>query len=649
MIIKRLTLTNFGVYAGTNSFEFSHKQPIVLIGGMNGRGKTTFLEAILLSLYGANSATYKESTYKTYGRYLRSYVNKSNQDLPTSIELEFVMNESSNNEYLVRREWDALSKKTEEKIAVWENGHYSDFLTKNWSMFIENILPSALSRFFFFDGEKIAELAVDETSVQMKESIRSMLGISVLDVLKSDLSKILRRLAKNSKQRDENVVIDSLRQKKESLEADLADIDSRINQLNQMIEGQRTKIDRLHQQYKIKGGDVIEQRQELIQQRFNLLAEIEQNQSALLECASGELPLLMVRDLIGEIKLQAEDEHNDLVLQEAIDVIEILLKEYGETHPESLSQNTAFVEFVKDTTKSNAVESFYQISDHALFQLNSLLDTLLVQSKINAEQILKHKYSLRKKLSEIESYLTLDINEKALADLFGAIKNEEVRLVKLEIDLSALQQQRSTVNSSLTSITAEYRRSIEAYLQNAELLDDTERLTRYSNMAFRITEAYTVELQKRKTDILGSTITQCYKQLANKRNLIERIVMDPSTLDIIYLDSEDNEVSKTSMSAGEKQLMVIAILWALAICSKKKLPVIIDTPLSRLDSMHRTSLVKTYFPNASEQTIILSTDSEIDHNYYDMMKEAVGDEFTLSYNEDKKSTTILKGYFINGN
>lgn len=649
MIIKRLTMTNFGVYAGTNSFEFSHRQPIVLIGGMNGRGKTTFLEAILLSLYGANSAAYKESTYKTYGRYLRSYVNKSNQDLPTSIELEFVMNESSNSEFLVHREWDALSKKTEEKITVWENGNYSDFLTKNWAMFIENILPSALSRFFFFDGEKIAELAVDETSVQMKESIRSMLGISVLDVLRSDLSKILRRLARNSKQLDGNVAIDSLLQKKESLEADLSDIDSRINQLNQMIEGQRVKIDELHQQYKVKGGDVIEQSQELVQQRSNLLAEIEQNQSALLECASGELPLLMVRDLIGEIKLQAEDEHNDLVMQEAIDVIETLLKEYSGTHPESLSQNTAFVEFVKSTTHSNAVETFYQISDHALFQLNSLLDTLLEQSKINTEQILKRKYSLRKKLIEIESYLTLDINEKALADLFGAIRNEEARLVELEVELSTLQQQRSAVNSSLTSITAEYSRSIESYLQNAELLDDTARLTKYSNMAFKIAEAYTVELQKRKTDILGVTITQCYKQLANKKNLIERIVMDPSTLDIVYLDSKDNEVSKASLSAGEKQLMVIAILWALAICSKKKLPVIIDTPLSRLDSMHRTSLVKTYFPNASEQTIILSTDSEIDHNYYDMMKEAIGDEFTLSYNEDKKCTTILKGYFIDGN
>lgn len=649
MIIKRLTMTNFGVYAGTNSFEFSHKQPIVLIGGMNGRGKTTFLEAILLSLYGANSTAYKESTYKTYGGYLRSHVNKSNRDLPTSVELKFVMDESSNNEYLVRREWDALSKKTEEKITIWENGNYSNFLTQNWSMFIENILPSALSRFFFFDGEKIAELAVDETSIQMKESIRSMLGISVLDVLKSDLSKILRRLAKSSKQRDENTVIDSLLQEKESLQAELSDIDTRINQLSQVIEGQRAKIDGLHQQYKIKGGDVIEQRQELIQQRSNLLAEIEQNQNALLECASGELPLLMVRDLIGEIKLQAEDEHNDLVMQEAIDVIETLLEEYGGAHPESLSQNAAFVEFVKNTTQANAVEAFYQISDHALFQLNSLLDTLLEQIKINTKQVLKQKYSLRKKLNEIESYLTLDINEKALADLFGAIRSEEAHLVELEIDLSTLQQQRSTVNSSLISTNAEYSRAVEAYLQNAELLDDTERLTKYSNIALKIVEAYTVELQKRKTEILGTTITQCYKQLANKKNLIERIVMDPSTLDIIYLDNYGNEVSKASLSAGEKQLMVIAILWALAICSKKKLPVIIDTPLSRLDSMHRTSLVKTYFPNASEQTIILSTDSEIDRNYYDMMKESIGDEFTLSYNEDKKCTTILKGYFINGN
>ena len=121
--------------------------------------------------------------------------------------------------------------------------------------------------------------------------------------------------------------------------------------------------------------------------------------------------------------------------------------------------------------------------------------------------------------------------------------------------------------------------------------------------------------------------------------------MDPETLDLQYLNEKKELVEKSSLSAGEKQLMVIAILWALAICSKKKLPVIIDTPLSRLDSMHRESIVSTYYPNASEQTIILSTDTEIDDYYYQLVRDYVGDKFTLNYNEDTKSTSIMKGYF----
>ena len=140
-------------------------------------------------------------------------------------------------------------------------------------------------------------------------------------------------------------------------------------------------------------------------------------------------------------------------------------------------------------------------------------------------------------------------------------------------------------------------------------------------------------------------MTSCYKQLANKKTLIDRIEMDPETLDLRYLNKEGNEVSRKSLSAGEKQLMVIALLWSLAICSKRRLPVIIDTPLSRLDSVHRQALVKVYFPNASDQTIILSTDSEIDQYYYGMMKKNIDDEFTLVYDDKSKSTTINKGYF----
>ena len=143
-------------------------------------------------------------------------------------------------------------------------------------------------------------------------------------------------------------------------------------------------------------------------------------------------------------------------------------------------------------------------------------------------------------------------------------------------------------------------------------------------------------------------MTVCYKKLANKKNLIDRVEMDPVTLDLSYINANGETVNKASLSAGEKQLMVISLLWALALCSKKKLPVIIDTPLSRLDSAHRVSLIQTYFPQASEQTIILSTDSEIDQNYYEIMKDDIGDEFTLIYDDVSKSTTIRYGYFMEG-
>lgn len=645
MIIKKLTMNNFGVYAGINTFEFSCSKPIVLIGGMNGRGKTTFLEAILLSLYGSNSAAYKESNYKSYGKYLRSYVNKNSWNQAAFVELEFVMNESSQNVYIVHREWDALSKRTEETITVYENGDYSEFLTKNWAMFIENILPSALSRFFFFDGEKIAELAVDDANIQLKDSIRSMLGISVLDVLKNDLSRVLKRLAKDGTQAAATIEIEELRQKKGDLVESIAALDAQIERLEASIDSQRAVIDELHHQYEVKGGDVIEQRQDLMQQRADLLAEIDQNQIALVDVASGSLPLIMVQDLISEIKLQAEDEHNDQIMQQAIGMIENILERYVADHLESLITNTEFVEFIRKTMQEEATEQVYQISDHALFQLNALLDSILEHSLANAKELLVKKSALRRKLDELESYLSLDINENKLEGLFATIREEEATLVQYEVDLASLQQERSSMNAALISVTSEYSRAVESYLKKAELFDDEERLAKYSNMALRITEEYTIALQKRKTGILGATITECYKKLANKKNLIQAITMNPETLDLTYLDDRGSEVTKESLSAGEKQLMVIAILWALAICSKKKLPVIIDTPLSRLDSMHRTSLVTTYFPNASDQTIILSTDSEIDHYYYNLMKQSVGDEFTLNYDEGTKSTTILKGYF----
>lgn len=645
MIIKRLTMHNFGVYAGDNTFEFTHSRPIVLVGGMNGRGKTTFLEAILLALYGDNSNAYKESSYVTYGKYLRSYVNRDSWSQDAFVELEFIVNEGTRNEYLIRREWDARMKRTREKITVMENGVYSEFLTENWPMFVENLLPSALSSFYFFDGEKIAELALDETNVQMKESIRSMLGIRVLDVLKNDLGRSLRRNLKKSGSDTSLEELQALQAKKDELAKKLEEMDQEIEACNQETSALKEEIDELRRKYEVKGGNVVEQRQELMQKRADIKNAILQNKNALVEIASGELPLVLVRDLIESIQMRAEKEHDDFVMQQALPQIEILVGDYLKENKEKTDQSRHLMEYLKTMTEKRSTDAVYQFSEQSLLQLRMLVDHLLDEVKQNAKDLLIEKEQLKKQSDEVESYLTLDINEKELQDTVELLRDREDELIQKSAKAMSLQQSRSAVQTELNARTAEYSRNVEAYLQQVELHDDTERMIKYTNLALKLAEEYSAKLQERKTDILGMTITDCYKKLANKKNLIDRIVMDPRTLDIRYLDENGADVSRNSLSAGENQLMVIAVLWALAICSKKKLPVIIDTPLSRLDSMHRKALVTTYFPQASEQTIILSTDSEIDRTYYELMKDSIGDEFTLNYSEETKSTTIMKGYF----
>ena len=645
MIINRLTMHNFGVYAGTNIFEFTHKKPIVLIGGMNGRGKTTFLEAILLSLYGANSTAYKESKYNSYNQYLRSYVNRSHWSQSSYVELEFVLNESTNDTYVVRREWDALSKITKEKICVQQNGIYSEFLTKNWAMFVESILPSALSSFYFFDGEKIAELAVAKTDVQMKESIRSMLGITILEVLKKDLGRTIRRINKKGKSNEPSSKLDGLREEREQAISKLEQIDESVRLVAEKVETIQDELEELHKRYELQGGAVLEQRQKLIQKRAAIQTEITQNAESLIGMAATELPMVLVRDLISQIKLQAEDEHNDFIMQQALEQMDAYLSDFAGEHPDSTGASRAFVDFVRKQIEKNATHQIYEMSDHALFQINELVESTLQESIDHTKTVFSNKIALKRQLDEVDSYLTLDINENELAAIYDQIKTNEAKLIEAQVELNQLQQERSSVNAVVIAKTAEYNRDVETYLQKIELQEDSDRLLKYSNMALRMVDAYALELQKRKTGTLGKTITECYKKLANKKNLIQEIVMDAETLDLQYLDEKGDTVSKESLSAGEKQLMVIAILWALALCSKKKLPVIIDTPLSRLDSQHRASIISTYFPNASDQTIILSTDTEIDHNYYDMMKESVGDEFTLIYSEETKSTSIEKGYF----
>ena len=104
-------------------------------------------------------------------------------------------------------------------------------------------------------------------------------------------------------------------------------------------------------------------------------------------------------------------------------------------------------------------------------------------------------------------------------------------------------------------------------------------------------------------------------------------------------------IPKHRLSEGEKQVFAVSVLWGLAQSSPRPLPAIIDTPMARLDSEHRLHLIERYFPNASHQVIILSTDTEVDQNFYAKLQPHITRAYHLDYDESEKATVAREGYF----
>ncbi len=645
MIIKRVTMHNFGVYASTNTVLLNGEKPVVLIGGMNGRGKTTFLEAVLLALYGSNSFTYTEDRkYSTYGQYLKSFVNLADGTKETYIEIEFELDKNGEEIYQIRRDWDAKGHYVRENISVKKNGESNSFLTENWSMFIENILPSELSKFFFFDGEKIAELAASDTNEQLKESIKAMLGISILDVLQGDLGRIIGRIGKKIEGNQNFKELNKLKEDTVLAAKKLEAIDDKIKSHEEKIAKIEEKLEKKTVDYKVHGGDIVNQREKLIRQRSEIMASIISAQEQLLDIAGGELPLELVRPLIKtifDVGKKEQDQKNNLLALEKI-------HSYYDMFPDKSKADKSiikFMNFVESCRNKEQIDEVYNLSDITLAKVNSLHNKTIDSTIDKTRSIFKQRKKCKAKIDEINSYLSIEIDEKSVNRLFREIKQLEKDIVNEEVDIEDLRVKRANANGTLIALESRYSKLAESVLSSLEDVDADKRTAKYAHIAVKILEEYKIRLQARKTDQLAATMSYCYKLLASKKTLIDRVVIDRQTLDICYLNSEGCLVEKKSLSAGEKQLLIISLLWALAINSKKKLPVIIDTPLSRLDSTHRSALVKKYFPKASDQTIILSTDSEIDKKCYQMMKKSIGDKYTLEYDDKEKNTKIVEGYF----
>ena len=642
MRINRLILHNFGIYANTNTLNLVSDKPVILIGGMNGRGKTTFLEAILLALYGRRSFAFVESKL-SFPNYLTRLVNKSDGSYETYVEMIFELSSGDEvDSYTVRREWSLHNAIPAFKTLVYKNSAYDPILSDNWDLFIEEMLPSAIAPFFFFDGEKVSELANSDNETHMKNSIKSLLGIDIIDQAIADIHKIVNNKKRTIKVDAHIKEIAEYERVVKKAENEVKEAIAAAGQLKIAKDKVANNLQNAENDFAKMGGNLASERKKLLVQQSVISERLEEVNAQLLEVVSGDLPLLMTLQFLKQILSISESEREQKAIHAALEQLPALYQEFDkkEAHDIDFSK---FLNFIKSSAKET--NPIYDFTENGLFQLKTLCSTLPSRQRDNVIELQSKRQRLLAEQTETENYLSISVDESAAGNKQSEILQLTAELATLTEQHRIAQQYADSKQSTHEELIRQQLKVIERAVGSMEGSTDTKRIVTYAGYSIEVLKTYKVRLQKEKAQSLAKTMTYCFKSIASKQNLIGEIQIDPVTLDFIYLDSEGKLFNRSSFSAGERQLLVIAMLWALGICSKKRLPVIIDTPLARLDSTHREMLITNYFPKASEQTILLSTDSEVHGKYYDMIQPYVDKEYTLVYNDQTKQTVVQKGYF----
>jgi DNA sulfur modification protein DndD len=172
-----------------------------------------------------------------------------------------------------------------------------------------------------------------------------------------------------------------------------------------------------------------------------------------------------------------------------------------------------------------------------------------------------------------------------------------------------------------------------------------DRTILYAQKAQRNLTQFKAQVVENNIAKLETLILQSFQELIRKETLVQAIRIDPKAYQLQLTGSDGNELSTERLSAGERQLLAVAMVWGLSRASGRPLPAIIDTPLGRLDSKHRKHLITRYFPYASHQVLLLSTDEEINENHLQQLKPQIGRSYYLDYDQKTRTTTVKEGYF----
>ncbi len=274
MRIDEIELYNFRIYKGENKINLTSENHnnIFIVSGNNGFGKTTFLMSMVWCMYGKNMQEVDDLYKKEigdqggYNKYIATSLNrmaKIEEDYNFHVSIKFVnvnIPEVPCKEIIVKRSYNALTS-TNEEIEILIDGYPSELAKEvGHEIFIrEFIMPIEIAKFFFFDAEKIVNLAEVNTNEQRKKlslAYSEVLGIKKYEEIKGNLENLQLKLRQESASAAERALL-------EKLKAEVIGFEELIKENNEKIIAFREQINEKSKESKdiqeklIKEGSLI--------------------------------------------------------------------------------------------------------------------------------------------------------------------------------------------------------------------------------------------------------------------------------------------------------------------------------------------------------------------------------------------------------
>jgi len=663
MLIKKLILKNVGVFRDAQEFDLNGvttENPLILFGAGNGSGKTTVFESIMLCLYGILFFD-KKITRKDYEKYLRRKIHRfvgtplSAESAQITVEFSFYHQGAINN-YVVTREWRDEQGKILENLRITKDGKELDSIEESqWQAFIEELIPRGIAKLFFFDGEKVVKMAQENSEgTEIQRSFNSLLGLELIQQLQSDLRvSIMRKLG--GKSSEIQAKFDSLSNEKQEaenkvviLKEKLASLLEEQKSLFNEIEGLESKISKI-------GGGFAQARQHLIEKKFSLQTKIRLVEDNIEQLCSGLLPFCLIPKELKQLEKQLLEDQELVKKQFEKEIISEnfaqirkkinssgfwskIDKETSSTLLGKLENMLDDIEAKKEKLDGKGVVN-YSVHDTAIIfeqieKINNEIPKLLEKETLEYQKISED-------IEKVETALVNAPKDDEIGPLVSQLSGLQNNLGVLNNEIDHIQRQIIQEQTMIKLLNSKIRNILEQKYKDSSTKQQVEIAERIQ----QILDEYTEKLKDKKIELLENYLLEGLHILLHKEGFIDKAKIDKNSFEIHLFKQDGVEISKDFLSEGEKQMLAIALLWALAKTSGKPLPFIIDTPLARLDVEHRENLVSKFFPIASHQVVIFSTDSEIDEKYYPSIRPYLKKSYFMEYKSNVGKTKVSEGYF----